>query len=73
MGRFVKRSNGEYYLERKTTRRGNNKSYDEDCNYRDWWLIKYAECSLGVIPLRSAYIPKELIGKRVRIKLEILK
>jgi len=69
MVRFVKAPNGEYYLHRNR-RKGIKVS-------RNWWLIKYAQAygSMGVLNLVciSPSVPKELVGKRVRIKLEVIK
>ena len=70
MVRCIRYSNGNYYLVRRTS-----KKID-----RDWYLIKINDHKgknfWGRLTLsKKAFIsmPKELIGKRVRIKIEVLK
>ena len=45
-------------------------------NYRDWWMVKHTRSEVGKIGAGNTrfqvFIPKELIGKRVRFKLEVL-
>jgi hypothetical protein len=38
---------------------------------RNWWLVKYVGNSPG-IALKNVVLPKELLGKRVRLKVEII-
>lgn len=61
------RINNDGYLERKPLYRCENPLY------KDWWLIK-AKGQAGVLYVsgKTIYLPKEYIGKRIRIKLEII-
>lgn len=65
---FIKYNNGEYYLTRyQVGETGKTK--------RDWYLIKSDfQGYNGVVPIgrTNIYFDKKLIGKRVRIKLEII-
>lgn len=58
-------SNGDYYLERMTSKKV----------WRDWWIVKnlYNKSKLGYIPMSTINFPKEFIGKKVRFKLEVVK
>ena len=43
--------------------------------YRDWWFVKYrSQSNSGVIQLgkKTIFLPKELIGKKIRIKIEVV-
>ena len=57
------RINNLGYLERK-----NNK----ETPTRNWWLVKYGKRKEGIIPMKNIYAPKEYIGKKVRIKIELV-
>ena len=60
------------YIERKTVRKvGGSKKTDMHTNYRDWYLVK-SSGSAGWVSLTTVYLPKNLIGKRVRFKREII-
>lgn len=39
---------------------------------RNWWLVKQASKNRGVVVLGVIMLPPELIGKRVRFKLEVV-
>jgi len=69
MVRFVKVANGNYYLERNKVR--------GIISPRNWWFIKYAHPTGGKggvlnMNIKGVSVPSELVGKRVRIKLEVL-
>ncbi len=58
------RTNNVYKKNKIDTRKGSK---------RDWWLVKnqYGD-SRGSIELSRIYFPKEYIGKRIKIKVEII-
>jgi len=39
---------------------------------RNWWLIKYnsRKSQTAMISLRTTFLPKEYVGKKIRIKIE---
>ncbi len=40
---------------------------------RNWWLVKNNSCgSAGQVPMKSINLPKHLVGKKVRFKVEIV-
>ena len=64
-----KGSNGSLYVCRKKSK-GN-----QITNYRDWWFVKYCghvKQKCGVIVLGTVTIPRELVGKRIRFKVEVI-
>ena len=58
------------YLERRTNR--------YKCEFkRDWWLVKYkfekrAVIQRGIISLGLIYFPEKYVGKRIRLKVEVI-
>jgi len=50
------------YVERRTTRK----------TTRNWWLIKCNSSNRGYVCLNRIFFPKEMIGKKVRFKMEIM-
>ena len=73
--RLKEQGRSGYYLERKTVRRRGGSKRDTDANYRDWWLIKHSsDGPNGRMYLHrgNIYVPKELVGKRIRFKIEVL-
>ena len=45
-----------------------------DKDFKNWWLIKFTNNSgCGYLSLGKVVVPKELVGKRVRIKIEEIK
>lgn len=42
---------------------------------RNWWLVKHAynDGFLGYVPLGNVVFPKNLVGKKVRFKVEVVK
>ena len=70
------RLNGKGYAEKKTL--GRSGKTDVPTNWRNWWLVQsHTNASLnerGFINLGTRlYLPEEYIGKRVRLKIEIIK
>jgi len=61
---FTKQFSGKYYMNRRTCKK----------IFRDWWLIKAdTDNKKGYISgSHKIYFPEELIGKKVRIVIEIL-
>lgn len=61
-----KASNGNYYVCRRTSSNRTGRLHKSQ-TYRDWWLIKndtYINFSI--------MFPDELIGKRIRLKVEVI-
>lgn len=66
------------YLARKTAgfgspRQGRERRPREvKRNFRDWWIVKHGSNNAGIIALgdNKISLPPELIGKKVRFKLE---
>ena len=43
--------------------------------YRNWWLVKYTSSGSGYITLNkwsTVCFPKEFVGKKVRLKVEVM-
>lgn len=40
--------------------------------YRNWWLIKAANEYKGRLDLGAVHVPKHLIGRKVRFKVEFI-
>lgn len=60
----VERMDDRYYITRKTSKKV----------FRNWFLVKIKpNNSQGIVTLsQTLFLPKELIGKKVRFKLELL-
>ena len=59
------------YVQR-TVRAGKNPTAKS--SKRDWWFVRHARTGIkGIISLGEVMLPKEMIGKKVRIKIELLK
>ena len=57
------------YLERRTA--GSSKKGER--HFKDWWGVRdYVYRKRGFIDLYRVYFPKKFIGKRVKIKVEVL-
>ena len=40
---------------------------------RDWWLIKYYDdCNFGYLHLNRIKFPQELVGKKIRLVVEVI-
>jgi len=62
---FIRKSgDGNYYVCRKT---GTSKAK----SYRNWFLIKFANYS-GYLYTEKISFPQEFVGKKVRLKVEII-
>jgi hypothetical protein len=45
----------------------------EKTHQRTWWLVKFSSANFGCINLEALYLPKEFIGKKVRLVVEEVK
>jgi hypothetical protein len=63
---FIKQAgNGDWYVARRSSRSGRSG--------REWYLIKSFSSNIGYIPItKNLYFPKFFVGKRVRIKIEVI-
>ena len=70
---FVRKaSNGEYYVCRTPLGSSNTCGRRERKVYRNWYLIKHNK-KAGVLGITGIIIlPKKFIGKRVRLRVEIM-
>jgi hypothetical protein len=67
-----KGSSGAYYVCRRTGGGGTGK-LGHSMTYRDWFLIRHRVRSEGAVLIwKSISIPADLVGKRIRFKVEIL-
>ena len=60
------------YIERRTS---THKNPTSKAVYRNWWLVKNTGPYSVGISFRTCvtlYMPRELLGKRVRLKLEVM-
>lgn len=59
------------YIERKSPIIG--KPTKAKGKWRDWFLVKYhGESYTGLINVRSITVPERFVGKRIRIKIELV-
>jgi hypothetical protein len=56
-------SSGEWYLYRQP--RGEKKSK------RNWFIIRENRFNKGILKIGAIILPKEFIGKKIRIKIEV--
>ncbi len=61
---------GEWYVCRQTSGKRWGKKRRERI-YRDWYLVKWGS-NVGVVCATSICFPKEFIGKKIRLKIEIM-
>ena len=61
--------NTEGYVMRRTTKEGRKTKMKA---YRNWWLVKHKSAISGYIPIGYINLPKEMVGSRVRLKVEIM-
>lgn len=71
-GYLARKKNGfNHAVSAKNHKKGNVKK-----NYRDWWFVKHTHNGdKGIVQSNTSFevmIPKELLGKRIRFKLEVL-
>ena len=64
------RINEEYYLERRPT--GRVGRWPDNMKGRTWWLIKAHPQSGCYVSLSNVLFPIEMLGKKIRIKIEVL-
>ena len=62
MSNLKKASNGDYYIVRKSA----------SCVDRNWWLAKEKNTNNTYINFRTVAVPKELMGKKLRFRVEII-
>lgn len=56
------------YVERKTVGKRGSSKFDTPQNWRNWWLVTATKgISIGHIRL-----PKEYVGKRIRLRVEVI-
>lgn len=64
--KIIKANNGNWYLNRKTSRN----------TFRNWFFVKnnsiYNNNYNGYICAKTIYLPKEFIGKKIRLKVELI-
>jgi len=41
-------------------------------DHRDWWLTKFSTNTSAYIPIKNINIPIKYLGKRVKLKIEIV-
>lgn len=63
--KITKRANGDLYITRR--------EHGGD-SYRDWFLVKHNSRgrSGGEIVLNSVFFPNDLIGRKLRFKIELI-
>ena len=64
--------NGEWYVYRTP---GGKPNKGRAMNvYRNWWLIKYigSKTFCGYLGIKGIYLPQEFIGKKIRLKIEVI-
>ena len=68
-------SDGNYYLCRTSVFLGKTRGMHKESKkcYRNWFLIKFNSVNSGQLNAGNIKLPKELVGKRIRLKVEILK
>lgn len=73
---FLKQDDkGDWYVTRRTvscTPHHSNRTMLGRCN-RDWWLPKYRNNYQLQIGLRNLIVPLEFLGKKIRLKVEVVK
>ena len=51
---------------------GRTRRTDDNRVYRDWYFVKFATENRGYLALENLYFPKEYIGKKVKLKVEVI-
>ena len=62
------------YLDRvvpSSPKRGGRNTGSKYTVRRDWWLVKDYGSYTPLIPIRGISLPKNYIGKRIRLKIQI--
>lgn len=65
------RVNKEGYVERKASAVRVNTRHR--ANWRDWYLVKSTSTGFGTLYFGRLSFPKEYVGKRIKIKIEVIK
>jgi len=65
------RVNENNYLEKKALYT-NSRKYSYKSKYYDWWFVKYSKGNFGLIRLGNVSMPKRFIGKKIRVKIEVI-
>ena len=66
-------ADGNYYLCRTTfglKKTSGNKNAKK--SYRNWFLIKHSSRYVGILDAGVIRIPQELVGKRIRLRVEVI-
>lgn len=65
--------NQQGYLERTTAGKCyGQKGRKGTSTKRNWWLIKSSRLGCGYVTLNTVSLPKHLVGRRVRFKMEVI-
>ncbi len=64
------RVNNKGYIEIRTTSNKNAKT--DSSTWRDWWFVKAKGQYSGEIGINGISFSKEMIGKKVRLKVEVI-
>jgi len=70
MAILQKSSKGEYYVAKMTS--GGGGGNRTRTIYRNWWLVKQNSSTSCGITIRTISFPKEFVGKKVRLRLEVI-
>ena len=62
-------TNEHGYLIRRTTKSGRTQ---KSKSFRNWWLIKWKNKEQGFVALGNVTFPKDMVGKKVVFKMEIM-
>ena len=65
------RVNEEGYVTR-SPRVGRGRPTIAKTDERDWFLVKHASAKRGSIDIASIYLPLKYVGKKVKLKIEIM-
>lgn len=57
---------GKYYVFRRVTKG------KTPAAHRDWYLVKNYTDNIAYVPLTILYLPKEFIGKRIKLRIEVI-
>jgi len=61
------------YVLFSTNKRTGSYSNETKAKLRNWSIVKArAKCDTGVIRINQIYLPPEYLGKRVRVKVELV-
>ena len=63
--------NGEWYICRSRRLKGIGRRANKD--FRNWFLIKSSGNSKARLDIKVITFPKEFFGKKIRLKIEVIK